>query len=168
MLGCMIVFHRAFVSRMLAFGCVIIDAFSMTLTSHLLAPRYHNLNVVRSPKADLAHIEEIKRRFMTLRDVFSLRDFISGWFFRKPWDELRLDNFYKYAAYALYSSKLSELGPQVLPDGPCCITMHHVLHSSALSVLPRLPRRCLEAPKSPVTGSPPASGGEDAASNCII
>lgn len=74
---------------------------------------------------------------MTLRDVFSLRDFISGWFFRKPWNELRLDNFYKYAAYALYSSNLSELGPQVLPDGPCRTTMHHALLCSALSVLGR-------------------------------
>ena len=118
---------------MFAIGCLIIIDISILLMRHLLDPRYHNLNVVRSPKADPAHIEEIKQRFMTLRDVFSLRDFISGWFFRKPWNELRLDNFYKYAAYALYSSKLSELGPQVLPDGLCRITMHYALYSRGSS-----------------------------------
>ena len=84
--------------------------------------------MVRRAKPDLAHVEVIKRRFMTLRDVFSIRDFVSGWFFRKPWDELRLTNFYKYAAYALYSSDLSELGPQVLLDQPMAPAIYHILY----------------------------------------
>ncbi|KAK9862700.1 hypothetical protein WJX84_006358 [Apatococcus fuscideae] len=74
--------------------------------------RYHHLNAVKKVVPDLAHIEKIRHRFMSLKGIFNLKDFVSGWFFGRPWDELRLSNLHSFAAYSLFSAEMSDLQPQ--------------------------------------------------------
>ena len=98
----------------------------------VLAYRYHTLNAIRKPPPDLAHIEEIKQRFMSLRHVFDIKDFVSGWFFGRPWEELRRTNVDNFVAYGFYSSEMSELEPQVIFTpllAPCHLTCT-VFHKS--------------------------------------
>ena len=108
------------------------------LTSYLFcAHRYHNLNQVKKAVPDLAHIEKIKRRFMSLRDVFDLKDFISGWFFGTPWEELRRTNIENFVAYGFDGSEMAELRQQVCSsslEGAC------VLYSSGHAVVPSVIR----------------------------
>ncbi len=80
----------------------------------MIVCRYHHLNAVKKVVPDLAHIEKIRHRFMSLKGIFNLKDFVSGWFFGRPWDELRLSNLHSFAAYSLFSAEMSDLQPQVM------------------------------------------------------
>ena len=71
------------------------------------------MNVVKESVTDPEHIEKVKRCFLSLRDVFCIRDFVRGWFFGRPWEDIRRGNLYNFTAYSFYSSEMSGLPPQV-------------------------------------------------------
>ena len=58
----------------------------------------------------------IKRRFLDLHRVMSIRDFLSGWFRGAPYEAVRRGNVEDFVAYGFYTRSMSQLPDKVRLD----------------------------------------------------
>jgi hypothetical protein len=55
----------------------------------------------------------VKRRFLDLHRVMSIRDFLSGWFRGAPYEAVRRGNVEDFVAYGFYTRSMSQLPDKV-------------------------------------------------------
>jgi len=64
----------------------------------------------------------VKRRFLDLHRVMSIRDFLSGWFRGAPYEAVRRGNVEDFVAYGFYTRSMSQLPDNVRRRAPLCPT----------------------------------------------
>ena len=60
----------------------------------------------------------VKRRFLDLHRVMSIRDFLSGWFRGAPYEAVRRGNVEDFVAYGFYTRSMSQLPDTVRQARP--------------------------------------------------
>ncbi len=74
------------------------------------------LRVLNEPSAYLPlgdNVQAVMERFLTLRQTFSLDDFLRGWFRGAPFDKILRRNVEEFMAYAFCCKHWTELSPEV-------------------------------------------------------
>lgn len=67
---------------------------------------------MRKERHHIAITQEAQNRFLALRDVICIRDFISGWFHGAPFESVHATDAAAFVAYGFMSSRLEDLSPQ--------------------------------------------------------
>ncbi len=75
--------------------------------------RYAEVNVLVEIPMDLERIALIKQRFLTLASCMPMDEFLSGWFFGVPPDQVLRGNVEDFIAYGFYCRRLEDLSPEV-------------------------------------------------------
>lgn len=57
----------------------------------------------------------MKKRFLTLPEILSIHEFLSGWFHGAPFDAIYRDNVLAYIAYVFHDKDYADLSAQVHP-----------------------------------------------------
>ena len=75
----------------------------------------HRLQAFNAPSANMPDIDarRIMSRFLTLTNVFSIDDFVRGWFFGAPKDSIMRGNVDQLVAYAIFNTPYAQLGQEV-------------------------------------------------------
>jgi len=98
----------------------------------------------------------VKRRFLDLHRVMSIRDFLSGWFRGAPYEAVRRGNVEDFVAYGFYTRSMSQLPDNVRRRAPLCPTSSRSWSSAVASS----PAAC---PRSDARGRPRRGAGMQAA-----
>ena len=67
---------------------------------------------MRKERLHAAISQEAQNRFLALRDVMCIRDFISGWFHGAPFESVHASDAAAFVAYGFMNSRLEDLSPQ--------------------------------------------------------
>ena len=62
---------------------------------------------------DSARVRDVKARFLKLAGVFSLEEFLSGWFLGTPAESIQRGNAEDFVAYGFFCRPMAELPFQV-------------------------------------------------------
>ena len=62
---------------------------------------------------DLERVALIKQRFLTLASCMPMDEFLSGWFFGVPSDQVLRGNVEDFIAYGFYCRRLEDVSPEV-------------------------------------------------------
>ena len=84
-----------------------------SLTRVSLLCRYETVNARLAATLDIERKKQIKQRFLHLRGVFSIEDFLSGWFHGAHISAIRRLNVEDFVAYGFYTQTLQDLSPEV-------------------------------------------------------
>ena len=75
--------------------------------------RYQAVNALVPVPLDKSAVLRARERFLKLATVFTLEQFLCGWFFGAPFSSLRRGNVEELIAYGFYTRRWKELTPEV-------------------------------------------------------
>ena len=80
---------------------------------------------MRKERLHAAITQEAQNRFLALRDVMCIRDFISGWFHGAPFESVHATDAAAFVAYGFLNSRLEDLSPQASTPRSHAWAGHH-------------------------------------------
>ena len=78
-----------------------------------LVHRYQAVNALVPVPLDKPAIMTARERFLKLESVFTLEQFLCGWFFGAPFSSIKRGNVEELIAYGFYTTRLQELSEEV-------------------------------------------------------
>ena len=102
------------------------------------------MNALVPVPLDKPAIMRARERFLKLESVFTLEQFLCGWFFGAPFSSIKRGNVEELIAYGFYTTRLQELSEEVraaaqiahLQAEGCAGSLTKVIKTAWMSALP--------------------------------